>query len=385
MSTTLPHQDELRRLDHAVSDLSGRLTGRNAEIETARQLPDDIASDLRATGIFRAWLPRELGGTETDPATLVTALQTLAAADASVGWCAAIGVGSNLIGGYLPRRGAEELYPTGSEVAGGSLAPGGRAVRDGDGNLVVDGRWPFASGAHHCDWLAGVAVTAGPGAPEARLVVMARADVELLDTWHVAGLRGTGSTDFAAHGVVVPEQHTASLSALDAWPAGAMWRIPLHSLLLPVMGAVPLGIARAALAELTALAGEKTPFRSRRTLAERDSTRIALAQATAGVDAASGYLISTMTDLLDTARRGVAPDLRQRSAARLAAVHAAQQAADAVQACYRVAGSTALFDTSPLQRHLRDVNATTQHYALSHSGYEATGAVLLGFQPDVPM
>ena len=385
MTTIVPDQGDLHRIPTAVHELCTRLAGRNDEIETARRLPDDIASALRSTGIFRSWLPRELGGAEADPAAVISAIQALAAADASVGWCAAIGIGSNLVAGYLPRRGAEEIFPTGSEVAGGSLAPGGRAIRDSDGNLVVDGRWPFASGAHHCDWLAGVAVTEGPGAPEARLVVMARGDVELLDTWHVAGLRGTGSTDFVAHGTIVPEAHTASLAALQAWPAGPMWKIPLHSLLLPVMGAVPLGMARAALAELTALATVKTPFRSSRTLAERDSTRAALALATARVEAASGYLVSTMTELFDTARAGSVPIVRQRSAARLAAVHAAQESAEAVQACYRTAGSTALFNTSPLQRHLRDVNAATQHYALSHSGYATTGAVLLGYDPDVPV
>lgn len=385
MTITSPDASDLHQIHTGVSDLCSRLAGRNDEIEAARRLPDDIASALRATGIFRSWLPRELGGAEADPAEVMGALEALAAADASVGWCAAIGVGSNLVAGYLPRRGAEELYPTGTEVAGGSLAPGGRAARNGDGDLVVEGRWPFASGAHHCDWLAGVAVTSGGPAPEARLVLMARADVELLDTWHVAGLQGTGSTDFAAHGTVVPERHTAALSALRAWPAGDMWKIPLHSLLLPVMGAVPLGIASAALAELTTLATVKTPFRASRILADRDSTRAAVGRATATVDSARGYLVSTMTELFATARRGKVPSLRQRSAARLAAVHAAQGAADAVQACYRAAGSTAVFTSSPLQRHLRDVNAATQHYALGHGGYESTGAVLLGYEPEVPM
>jgi alkylation response protein AidB-like acyl-CoA dehydrogenase len=385
MTSTITMPADHHRIDDAISQLVIKLRGRSDEIETACRLPDDVASDLRDSGIFRLWLPRELGGVEAEPATVIDALQALAAADASVGWCAAIGLGSNLIGGYLPRRGAEDVYPTGTEVAGGSLMPGGRATRNTDGDLVVDGRWPFASGAHHCDWLAGVAVLTDVTGPDARLVVMPRSEIELLDTWHVAGLKGTGSTDFEAHHIVVPERHTASLNALESWPAGSMWKIPLHSLLLPVMATVPLGIARAALTELTTLATDKTPFRSTRTLAERDSTRTAIAIATANVGAGTEYLTSTMTALFDTARRGSTPTLHQRAAARLAAVHATQNAADAVTACYRTAGSTALSTSSPLQRHLRDVNAATQHYALSHNGYETTGRVLLGYDPDVPL
>jgi alkylation response protein AidB-like acyl-CoA dehydrogenase len=370
---------------NAVARLSTDLVGRHDEIEAARRLPDDVAAGLRATGVYRSWLPRELGGAEAEPASVIGAVRSLAAADASVGWCAAIGLASNLVAGYLPRAGAEEAYVAGTEVAGGSLMPGGRAVRRPDGELVVDGRWPFASGAHHCDWLAGVTVVDGEGGTDACLVLMARRDVELVDTWQVAGLKGTGSVDFQARGLVVPPRRAVSLSALEAWPAGAMWRIPLHSLLLPIMAGVPLGIARAALAELARLAAGKTPFRSTRTLAERDTTRGGVARATAEVDAAEGYLTSTMTALFDAARAGDTPSLHQRAAARLAAVHAAQKAADAVESCYRIAGSTAMFTSSPLQRHLRDVNAATQHYALSHNGYESIGRVLLDFDPDVPL
>ena len=369
----------------AVGVLCGTLAGRSGDIEDAGRLPADIVGPLRDTGVFGMWLAAELGGQEARPSEVIAVLTALAEADASVGWCAAIGLASNLISGYLPRDGAEEVYATGREIVGGSLMPTGRATRTGPDELTVTGRWAFASGAHHSDYLAVAAILTDTNTPRPLLVVMPRSEVQLLDTWHVLGLKGTGSTDIQADAVRVPTRHSTPADDLTPWPAGTMWRIPLHSLLLPIMATVPLGIARAALTELTTLAGTKTPFRSQRTLAERDSTQATLAHATAGVDAAAGYLTATMTALFDTAREGTPPTLTQRATARLAAVHATHVAADAVQDAYRTAGTTALHLTNPLQRHLRDVSTCTQHYALSPNGYETTGKVLLGLPPDGPL
>lgn len=369
------------RLDAACQVLAGR----GPEIETAGRLPDDVVAAVRATGVFRMWLPSELGGAEARPAEVIDTLSSLAAAEGAAGWCAAIGMASNLVAGYLPRSGAEEVFATGDEIAGGSLMPAGRARRTENGGLLVSGQWPFGSGAHHSDWLAGGALVDTGGAPELRLVLLPRNEVELIGgSWEVAGLRGTGSVDYRVADAVVPERRSVPLTAMTTWPAGAMWRIPLTALLLPVMAAVPIGIARAALAELTTLATAKTPYRSTRTLAERESTQSGLARATADVEAAAGYLSTAMTALFDTAAAAV-PTLEERAAARLAAVHAAQVAADAVQFAYRAAGTTALRLTSPLQRHLRDVNACTQHYALAASGYETVGKVLLGLPADTPL
>lgn len=369
-----------------LDDARGVLAGRSSEIEAAGRLPDDVVAAVRATGVFRMWLPRELGGSEARPPEVLATLSTLAAADSAAGWCAGIGMASNLVAGYLPREGAEEVFATGDEIAGGSLMPAGHARRTDGGSLLVSGQWPFGSGAHHSDWLAGGALLNTGGAPEVRLVLLPRREVELLEgSWEVAGLRGTGSVDYRVTEAVVPERRTVRLAGMSTWPAGAMWRIPLNALLLPIMAAVPLGIARAALAELTSLATAKTPYRSTRTLAERESTQSGLAQATADVEAAAGYLATSMTALFDTAETGAAPSLEQRATTRLAAVHAAQAAADAVQFAYRAGGTTALRLTSPLQRHLRDVNACTQHYALAASGFETVGRVLLGLPLDTPL
>ena len=387
----------------AVTDLAAELRERGPEIERARRLPADVVAGLREAGVFRLWTPRELGGMEAEPAAVIRIIETLAAADGSAGWCSATGVASNTVAGFLPEKGARELYSTGLELAGGALMPGGQAVLQPDGSYLVNGQWSFGSGTQHCDWVVGGAVvTAGTaqaggaaqggaaqggaaqagGPPSIRAVVMPAAEIEFLDNWDVAGLEGTGSVDYRASGIRVPAEHTLAVDQISPWPAGNMWRTPLTSLLFPLLAAVPLGIARRAVAELNELALTKTPFRSSRLLADREGVQAALARSAALIESGHHYLVASMTAVRQACEDGGAPTVDQRAQARLAAVHATTAAAEAVMLCYRSAGTTALYRSSPLQRALRDVNAATQHYALGAPGFDMVGRVLLGMEPD---
>jgi alkylation response protein AidB-like acyl-CoA dehydrogenase len=368
----------------AVGELAGSLRTRSAEIERARRLPADVVAALRAAGVFRLWMPRELGGLEAEPAVVLQIVETLATADGSTGWCAATGLASNAVGAFVPEAGARELYPTGQEMAGGALMPGGQAVAQADGSYLVAGSWSFGSGVQHCDWVVGGAWVTGTGndAPEIRAMVMPAAEVEFLDNWDVVGLQGTASVDFRADGVRVPAEHSLALDCVSPWPAGPMWRIPLMSLIYPVLAAVPLGLARRAVTELRELAVVKTPFRSGRLLADREVVQASVARATALIESGHQHLKVSMQSLWQSAAAGSAPTVEQRAHARLAAVHATTGAAEAVLLCYRSAGSTALYDSNPLQRVLRDVNAATQHYGISAAGYELAGRALLGMEPE---
>jgi alkylation response protein AidB-like acyl-CoA dehydrogenase len=213
-------------------------------------------------------------------------------------------------------------------------------------------------------------------------MVMPAAEIEFLDNWDVAGLQGTASVDYRASGIRVPAEHSLTLDHISPWPAGPMWRIPLMSLIFPVLAAVPLGLARRAVSELGELAVTKTPFRTGRLLADREVLQADLARATALIESGHQYLLVSMQALWQAGADGGAPTVRQRAQARLAAVHATAGAAEAALLCYRSAGSTALHRSGPLQRLLRDVNAATQHYGISAVGYELAGRALLGMEPD---
>lgn len=373
---------ELDQVFGAVRQLAVAISPRGAEIEQAGRLPADIVAGLHETGVFRLWMPRELGGFEADPADVVQLLQTLSEADGSTGWCAATGVASNIAGALLSEATARRLYLTGSELCGGALMPGGRAIAQPDGGYLVSGRWSFGSGTQHCDWVIGGAAVVSDTGPAPRALLMPRASVEFLETWQVIGLEGTGSVDYQVSELYVPAEHAIDLAALAPWPVGAMWRIPLRSLLYPVLAAVPLGIARRAVGELATLAGERVRFGSDRRLADRELVQAGLARGRALVDSGAGYLASSLQALRAAADAGRVPSATERATARLAAVHATEQAIEAVSLSYHASGTAAIFRDSPLQRALRDVHTAAQHYALSASGYELAGRVLLGFEPD---
>jgi indole-3-acetate monooxygenase len=367
--------------------LAEQLRERGAEIEQAGELPPDVVTALRETGVFRLWLPVELGGYEAPPIEVLEVLQLLAAADGSTGWCAATGVGSNIAGALLAEPVARELFAEPDVLCGGVLMPGGRAVPQPDGSYLVDGRWSFGSGTQHCDWVIGAAQVVEDAAPDEpgprRLlaVLMPASAVKFLPTWQVIGLEGTGSVDYEASGLQVPVEHCIDLGRLSPWPAGGMWRIPLRSLLYPMLAAVPLGIARRALAELLTQ-GERHRYGSATRLADRETVQAVVGRVQAMVEASSCHLASALQRLSEVADGGQVPSAADRAAARAAAAYATQQSVEAVTLCYQTAGTVALYRPHPLQRALRDVLAAAQHFALSSQGFVIAGRVSLGFEPD---
>jgi alkylation response protein AidB-like acyl-CoA dehydrogenase len=207
--------------------------------------------------------------------------------------------------------------------------------------------------------------------------------VRILDTWHVAGLRGTGSHDMTVDDVVVPAER--SVSIVDDRPRadGPLYAFPVFGLLAIGIAAVALGIARAAIDELVRLARAKTPEGSRRTLAERPAVQVDVAQAEALVGAARAHLDTAIDRAWEAATQRGAIALEDRARLRLAATHATASAARATDLAYGAGGGSAIYAASPLQRCFRDVHVATQHMMVAPPTWELAGRVLLGIDTDV--
>jgi len=367
----------------AAAEIAEQIRDRGAEIEAAGELPPDVVAALHAAGVFRLWMPVELGGYEATPAEVLEVLRVLAAADGSTGWCAATGVAGNIAGAMLTESVARRIFAEPDVLCSGVLMPGGRAVAQPDGGYLVDGRWSFGSGTQHCDWVIGAAQLVEESGPPRVLAVLLPADaVKFLPTWQVIGLVGTGSVDYEVSGLRVPAEHCIELGQLKPWPAGPMWRIPLRSLLYPMLAAVPLGIAERALAELLELGG-RVRYGAHSRLADRETVQATVGRVQALIGAGTCHLTSSLQHLHEVASSGQVPTAADRAAARSAAAYATEQAMQAVTLCYQTAGAIAMYQQHPLQRLLRDVLAATQHFALSAQGYAITGRVVLGFEPDL--
>ncbi|SES33973.1 Acyl-CoA dehydrogenase [Lentzea xinjiangensis] len=353
-----------------VADLAREVAPRT---EAARALPPELLTAIGATGLFRAGVPESLGGAELPPARTLAAAETIARGDASAGWCVSIAATSSLLAAYLPEEGAAEVFADPGVIAAGVWAPKGRGV-EADGGVVVSGRWPFCSGIQHAGWLfAGFVDSSGA----LKVAALPRASLEVLDTWHTTGLRGTGSHDSVARDVFVPEHRI--LSVLDG-PVrdGALYRFPVFGFFAASVAAAAMGNAFGALDDFVALAGDRRTLGSSRTLAERSSTHVAVAKAEASLRAARAFFHEAVEEAWQAARGTEAVPVGTRSALRLAATHATRTAREVVSALYDLAGGGAIYDGAPLQRRFRDAHTASAHFQVNEASYELPGKVLLG-------
>ncbi|HEX5225085.1 MAG TPA: acyl-CoA dehydrogenase family protein [Solirubrobacteraceae bacterium] len=360
-----------------------------AEIERERSLPPALVRELLEAGMMSLCLPRTLGGVEAEPREFVLALQELARGDGATGWCAMIASTSGLLGAYLPEDEARAIYGGGATISAGVFAPRGRAERCEDG-YRVSGRWPFVSGIGHSEWLMGGCIVHADGAPElhsggrpdVRLMLMPAASVEVIDTWSVSGLRGTGSHDMAVEDELVPEARGVSLLSEPPRAAGALYAFPLFGLLALGIASVALGIARGAIEDLVELAAGKTPLGSARSLAQRGTVQAEVARSEAALRAACALMLDEVARAWEQALAGDAISTERRMGLRLAATHATRSAADVARAMYELGGGSSIYEQSPLQRRFRDAHVATQHMMVAPSTWELTGRLLLGVETD---
>ena len=364
----------------AASRIADLVRPRGAEFEHARTLAPDVAQAMRDAGLFRMPLPKELGGTDADLMAIASVIETVSAADASTGWCLMIGAGTNAFAGYLERDAAEEMWADPDIATAGVVMPRGTAT-SADNGYRVSGRWPFASFCEHAAWLCGGCIVDG-GPP--RLVFFPASDVTIHDTWHVAGLRGTGSHDIEVRDILVPAGRSAWFET-EPWPDGPLYRIPFLGVLSSTLASVALGIARGALDEFVRLARDKVPTGSGRTVAQRETVQSRLAQSEAAVEAARVYLHDRLASAWDIASRGDKVGGADHAQVRLASTHATHVAVKAVDFAYEAGGTSALYTSSPLQRAFRDIHAASQHIMVAAPSFEPVGRTLLGLDPASPM
>ena len=347
--------------------------------ESERHLPDELVASFRSAGLFSMCVPASLGGGEVTVEELIRTIEAIAQADAAAAWCAMIQSTSGILTAYLAPEGTNEILAAGDAVLGGVYAPLGRAEKV-EGGFRATGRWPFASGSRHCNWLIGGCLTEGM---PPRLLVFRADEVTIHDTWHVSGLAGTGSNDFEVIDVFVPFGRTCDIANERPVIDNKLCKFPVFGLLALGIAAVALGTARGAIDDLLELAGAKTPTGSRRKLAERPLVQLQLAQAAATLGSARALVFETVGRCWRSAEGGEELTVQDRAELRLAATHATVASAQVVDAMYNAGGGTSIYRTSTLQRRFRDIHAATQHVMVGQPTFELAGRILLGLETDI--
>ena len=250
-----------------VRELTPRISQLAPTVEVERAMPAELLAELKAAGVFRMYVPKSHGGDELSPLDVVRVIEEISHADASVGWLATIGTNTPAIFAFLPAETYDKIYTNGPDVIqAGSLIPRGRAV-PAEGGYRFTGQWPFASGCNHADYIDFAAFVEPPpnggpsnDTPRIRFGVVPADDVEILDTWHVSGLKGTGSHDFQVSDLFVPQEWTGSFLA----PAPVV-RHPLDAVrplgrLGLELAAVAAGTAQGAIDDLIEIGRTKKPL-----------------------------------------------------------------------------------------------------------------------------
>jgi alkylation response protein AidB-like acyl-CoA dehydrogenase len=302
--------------------------------------------------VFRLLVPRSHGGLELELPVAAEVIAALAKIEGSVGWIAMIAGVTQLLAALLPRETYDQIYRNGPDVIfAGSNQPAGTAEAT-SGGWRVGGRWPFASGSRHANWIIGYCVMMKDGAPLAGPVAgaslmqgffMPAHHWQIEDTWYVAGLKGTGSHHVVLKDTVVPDANFFDLMGGVSCLPGPLYQAPLQTLPL-LHGPFGVGVADGALDELVAHARTgRQQFRAAAPMRDTEGFQYELG----------------------------------RTESELRAIWLAKACIRVVDACFALGGGSALYETSPLQRRLRDIHVAGQHASVQQRHYVSAGKLLL--------
>lgn len=358
------------------------------EIEAARELPRALFEALADAGMFHLAVPRALGGAELELPAYVRVIEEIGKADASTGWIVNQLAIFATYAAWLPSDVARSIWiDTPRSAVANTPAPTAQAVVV-PGGYRVTGRQGFSTGCRHAAWLAAHAqiIENGQprlegGQPQTRYLFVPAAEAELLDTWRVRGMRGTGTHHFAVTDVFVPAERTIQSVTTPLRESGALYRIPRTLLFAAGDASVALAVARTCLTTFLELAAAKTP-RAQALLRDQPMVQADVGRAEALLRSGRAFLMEAVRDIWGDATSTDVISLDQRASMRLATTHAIRLAVQVVDTVYNAAGATAVYEDNSLQRHFQDIHVISQHLQARLSHYELVGRHVLGLKVD---
>jgi alkylation response protein AidB-like acyl-CoA dehydrogenase len=394
----LPADVETQPTVQAAVALHAVIRGHREEIEREQRIPPALVAEMREAGLYKMTIPRALGGLELDPLTFLRTVEVLAESVGSVGWNVCNCNVGQLVTLGLPRDGVEEMYGKRADpIIAGTAVPGGGKATPVPGGYRVTGRWSFGSGCHEASWMLGSFQVIGDDGeivlhPESGTPfwrgVFAKEEIEIVPgSWDVTGLRGTGSFDWTAKDVFLPERRTMPQVGIPLenqwarWP-GLTYQLPVQAWIGPHHCSVITGIARAGINALIELAGGKQPRgRPAGLLCDSPQVQDAVGRADAILNAGRAYRSAQITELWNTLAAGHETTLEQRARCRLASTYAGDCARDAMDLMYRYGGSTSFKRESRLAEAWRDLHTVGQTVTVAPEWYPIGGRVYLGLDP----
>ena len=363
------------------------LDAEGPEMDRIREGTPAVVEGLVAHDMLRLLLPRSLGGQEIHLVDFAKTTEAIAWADASMGWfvnqsnvcvasCAAAmdpAVVQTIFDG--PRTG----------LAWGAKHNQSKAIRV-DGGYRLTGTWSYLSGGRHTKWIGAHSAVQNPdgtphirhGRPDDRSFLFLRSKAKIIDDWQVLGLRGTGSDTYTVEDLFIPEEHAPARDAIEERRQhGPLYAISSHLMYATGFCGVSLGLGRRMLETYTQLARGKQGRASINPMAQNNAIQKEIAQMEAKLSAARAFLHEAVCEAYDASARGNLT-LDHRMRLRLATTHAMNEATDVSVACYRGAGTTAILESAPFERRLRDALSVSQHLQAMPAHLEMVGRHIIG-------
>ncbi len=365
-------EDELRA--RAVA-LKPTLLARVPKADELRRIPDETIADFQAAGFFKMLQPSRWGGLELDPQTFFDVQMTVASACPSSAWVLGVVAVHAWQLALFPPEAQDEVWGADpSTLISSSYAPTGKVART-EGGYRISGRWSFSSGCDHCQWvfLGGFVASETEGKPpEMRTFLVPRADYKIDDTWHVAGLKGTGSKDIVIEGAFVPEHRTHKLidgfkrnSPGNALNTAPLFRLPFGQIFVRSVSTSAIGAAQGALEAFLDVAAKRVAAGDGTKVSEDPTTQSVCARAAELIDDAKVVLARNFDEMMSICRAGGEMAVDRRVRFRYESSMAVVQCVEAVDLLFTASGGRAIFLSSPLLRYFLDVHAARAHYANS--------------------
>jgi len=373
--------DELLRRAAAMVPLLKERAGYTEEL---RRIPDETVDDLLSSGLHLIGVPERFGGLDVDYGLMLEAGAILGTGCSAASWCYCLWTAHSWLVGFWPLEAQEEVFGQSPDVLlSSSLNPGRSTLEKAKGGFKFSGRWEFSSGSDAAQW-----VMVGSDIPEGRVwVLVPRSDYEIVDNWHVSGLKGSGSKDILIKDVFVPshrvfDRDRGGDEEKNGWEIHKTdrYRLPVHALLGWDLAAPMIGIAQGAIEEFTQrLTGTSGPGRT----AENDSVQVRLSQASAEVDAARALMRGDLTEIFLKAQEGEEFSTLERARYRRDKAFVAQQCLNAVNRLFEMSGGHAIFESGRMQRFHRDIQAAVRRdgFIMELGGLQY-GRAALGLEPN---
>jgi 3-hydroxy-9,10-secoandrosta-1,3,5(10)-triene-9,17-dione monooxygenase len=374
-----------------ASTLVPLLATREAATTAARDVPRETIDDYHRTGILRVLQPRYFGGHQASFGLFSHIVETLAEGCASSAWVYAVLGEHQWIIGCMPEQAQIDVWGDDPRaVASSSLAPRETAQRAA-GGWRLTGRFPFSSGSSHAQWaIIGARCPDAADNVETRYLLVPMREIEIIDDWHVLGLRATGSRTLLLRDVIVPEHRTVALRDLyDGTTPGArvhpdydLLRAPRGFLVPFSLAPVGFPLGRRALA-LTAEAMRTRLQRGMRRMADSEAVQLQLGEAGAAIEVAKLVLHARREEsmaILHSGRAILDDDILRNRRDITFALHELRRG---VERLVEITGARAVYDTDKLQMLARDLQAIMTHYTVSrHAAMVPYGRLLLGLAPE---